>query len=65
MKLPHTAAPYRKRVYVKLRDGTRFVDRFLDRTDRQVQFEQHGWIDKRNIASFAIYRDNERSNEKQ
>jgi len=44
--LGHTAARRGKRVLVILRDGTRLVDRFEERNDRQVRLREHGWIAK-------------------
>jgi len=54
MKQAHTATFRGKRVYVRLRSGERFVDKFLDRTDRAVQFEQKGWINKGEIKAFSL-----------
>lgn len=39
MKFPHTHYPKGKRVYVRLRDGTRVVDKFIERRQRRVVLE--------------------------
>lgn len=57
MPLGHTAAHRGKRVLVILRDGTRLVDRFEERNDRQVRLRKHGWIDKEDLRSLSIYRE--------
>jgi len=42
---------------VILRDGTRLVDRFEERNDRQVRLREHGWIAKEDLRSLSIYRE--------
>lgn len=54
--LPHTACHRGKKVLVKLRDGTEFVARFHDRTDKYVFMEGHPRIPKSEILSFTIYK---------
>ena len=56
---PHTATHKGKRVMVVLTDGTVFVDRFWDRTKKEVQFKERGWINKTLIKSFKIYKGND------
>lgn len=57
MKTPHTAIQRGKKVRVKLKDGTVFVDRFVNRTSgKMVEFEHHGRISAGNIVSFSPYR---------
>lgn len=55
-KLGHTAMPRGKRVLVILRDGTRFEDRFLDRTGRDVTFADRGRVRKADLAKMSILR---------
>jgi len=50
----HTACHRRKRVAIVLHDGTRFVDRFLDRTKGRILFEVRGFVPLRAIRSFGI-----------
>ena len=54
---PHTATFRGKRVLVILRDGTRIIDRFLDRTDRKVLLKDYGWIPKSKLRALAPYRE--------
>jgi len=56
MSLGHTGCPRGKRVRVKLRSGETIVDRFHERTDRDVFLERRGRIPKRKIRSFTILR---------
>ena len=56
MRTPHTATNKGKRVYVQLKDGTEFVDKFLDRKGNHCFFEEHGKIRRRDIKVFTIYR---------
>ena len=58
-KTPHTATHKGKRVRVVLMDGTSFIDRFWDRTKKEVQFKERGWISKLQIKSFTIYKGQE------
>lgn len=53
---PHTATHRGKKVKVVLTDGTVFIDRFWDRTKKEVQFKERGWITKLKIKSFTIYK---------
>jgi hypothetical protein len=54
----HTATYRNKKVLVVLYDGTRFVDRFLDRASskRYVELRDHGRIEIGRIRVFAPYR---------
>jgi hypothetical protein len=51
----HTATNRGKRVRIKKRDGTVFVDKFLDRTDSAVQLQDHGWVSKSDIQSMSDF----------
>lgn len=53
---PHTACHTGKRVIVKLVTGITFVDKFKERTNKEVLFENAGWIRKSQIQSFSIYK---------
>lgn len=55
-KMPHSATFRGKRVYIKLMDGTTFIDRFLDRTDRFIVLKDHGRIMKRDLKAFSNYK---------
>jgi hypothetical protein len=50
----HTSTYKGKRVRVKLKDGTVFVDKFLDEKGRHIHFEEHGAIAKRDVVNFSI-----------
>lgn len=52
----HTACRRNKRVLVKLMDGTEFIDRFIDRTGRYVEFKQRGRVPQIEIKTFTIYK---------
>jgi hypothetical protein len=56
MRTPHTATNKGKRVYVQLKDGSEFVDKFLDRKGNYCFFEQQGKIRRRDIKVFTIYK---------
>lgn len=55
---PHTACRRGKRVRVVLTTGETFVDRFWDRTNKDVQFKDRGWIPKFWIKAFTIVKGN-------
>lgn len=55
-KTPHTNFRQRQRVLVILRDGTRYEDRFKERTGKFVVLEGHGKIRGENIRSITIPR---------
>ena len=50
----HTGAPRGKRIWVVLKDGTKFIDRFVDRSDKYVIFKDRGWVAKGLIKSFSM-----------
>ena len=56
----HTGTWPGKIVRIVLKDGTRFLDRFVDRTHGKtiVEFEKRGKIKKRHIKSFTPLGDN-------
>lgn len=52
-KLCHTGAHRGKKVFIILKDGTQFIDRFIDRDDRHVYVQERGRIKKSDIKSFS------------
>ena len=52
----HTSTHKGKRVRVKLKDGTVFVDKFVDKKSTYVIFEEHKKVLKKSIVSFAIFK---------
>jgi hypothetical protein len=52
----HTSTYKGKRVFVRLKAGGQFVDKFLDTKSKYIIFEKFGKVSKREIASFTIYR---------
>lgn len=55
MRTPHTVCFPGKRVYVKLVDGTEFIDRFKEKNGNTVFFENHR-VKSGDIIRFAIYK---------
>lgn len=55
MRTPHTSAPRGKRVFVVMKDGKRFTDKFIENTGNWVIFEDHR-VRKGDIRVFAINR---------
>jgi hypothetical protein len=56
MRTPHSSTYKGKRVYVILRDGTEFVDKFVDKKGRFVYFETHGRVRIQELRVFTIYK---------
>lgn len=57
MRTPHTATRQGKRVFVQLKNGERFVDRFVTRTGNKVViFEQRGRVPVGDIKSFSNFK---------
>lgn len=57
MKTPHTAINRGKKVRVELKDGTVFIDRFLNRTRGKVcEFAERGRVPAGDIKAFSPYR---------
>lgn len=56
MKTPHTSTWKGKRVYVRLKSGREFVDKFMEKTGNYVIFKEQGKINRGEIAAFSIYR---------
>lgn len=52
---PHTAAHRGKRIRVTLKDGTTFIDKFVERVGKTIIFEKHK-VEKSNITAFSIYK---------
>lgn len=52
----HSSVRKGKRVVVLLRDGTRILDRFVERTDRWIVLEKHGRIAKEDLRSLILDR---------
>lgn len=50
----HSSTYKGKRVRITLRDGTVFVDKFVDSKGRYIHFEQRGKVEKRTIRNFTI-----------
>lgn len=55
MKTPHTSTYKGKRVYVRLKNGERFVDKFKDKHGKKVIFETREELSG-DIKAFSIYR---------
>jgi hypothetical protein len=53
MRTPHTSTNKGKRVLCLLRNGTRFVDKFLDSKGSFVIFENHR-VEKKKIRAFIL-----------
>ena len=51
----HTSTHKGKRVYVILKDGTSFVDKFLDKKARHIHFENQT-IKVKDLRSMTIHR---------
>jgi hypothetical protein len=56
MRTPHNSTYKGKRVYVQLKDGTAFVDKFLDKKGHYCFFEERGKVRRRDIKVFTIYK---------
>lgn len=55
-RTPHTSAPRGKRIHVTLKDGTKFIDKFIERTPNHVVFENRRvWAG--DIKAFKIYKE--------
>lgn len=54
-KQAHTHAPRGKRIYVVLKTGERFVDKFIERRPHHIVFAQRT-VAVASIKSFTIYR---------
>lgn len=55
----HTSVKKGKRVIATLQDGTRFVDKFVERVGKGVVFEKRGLILGRDLRAMTIYRGQE------
>lgn len=52
--MPHTSAPRGKRVWVVLKDGTKFIDRFMECTKKYILFADRGRVFKGDVRAFSI-----------
>lgn len=55
MRTPHTSCRKGKRVIVTLKDGSRFIDKFLEQTGKFNLFENHR-VKTSEILSFGIFK---------
>jgi len=55
MKMPHTSTYKGKRVYVRLKNGERFVAKFMDRKGKFIIFDTR-MVSSGEVKAFAIYR---------
>lgn len=53
---PHTSCRKGKRVVVTLQDGTRIIDKFVERKGKGIVLEEKGFVRGREIRAFTIYR---------
>lgn len=53
---PHTNCRRGKRVILTLKNGTRYVDKFIERTGKGVKLERLGVVRGRDIRAMTIYR---------
>lgn len=56
MKMPHTGCWEGKRVKVKLKDGTTFIDKYAGANSRYRFFKEQGRILAADIKSFVIWK---------
>lgn len=56
MRCPHTTFASGKKILVVMRDGSRFVDKFVERTGKGMLFEQRGLIQVKDVRVCTIYR---------
>ena len=55
----HSSTYKGKRVYIALKDGTKFVDKFIDKKSGYVITQDHGKIKKSTIKTMTIFRNKE------
>jgi len=55
-KATHTGFTRGKKIFVKLRNGEKFIDKFLENTSRTMIFYNMGEINNRDISSATIYK---------
>lgn len=53
---PHTSCKKGKRVIVTLKDGTRILDKFVEKKSKGIVLEEAGFINGQDIRAFSIYR---------
>ncbi len=49
----HYSTEKNKRVYIQLRNGEEFIDRFIDKKGRYIHLKEHGKIPIKDIAVFT------------
>lgn len=54
--MPHTSAPRGKRIYVVLKNGETFVDKFIERRPHHIVFAGRV-VEATDIQKFAFYRE--------
>ena len=52
----HSSTNKGKRVFIKLKDGTSFVDKFVTTGSGWIEFEERGRVQKKDIKNFSIHR---------
>jgi len=55
-RLGHTAVHKGRRVLVVLRSGELFIDRFIERTGRDIRLEGRGKVAKKDLRVMSLYK---------
>lgn len=55
-KATHTSFRQGQKVFVKLRSGEQFTDKFQERKGRYIHLQERGKIENERLASVTIYR---------
>lgn len=55
-KNPHTGFKRGTHLFVRMKDGTKFTDKFYDKGSGYVVFEHHGKVELKLIKSIGIKR---------
>lgn len=55
-KKPHTSCKKGKRVIVTLTNGTRILDKFVEKKSKGIILEENGFVNGQKIRAFSIYR---------
>lgn len=52
----HTSTKKGKRVVITLKDGARFIDKFVEKVSRGVVLQDRGFIPARDLRAMTIFR---------
>ena len=56
MSCPHTGMTKGKRVFITLKNGSRFIDKYVEKYSKGIKLQNYGRVRTRDLRAMTIYR---------